>query len=140
MKPHNNIFLTVVAGAISGILVLGIFGRIVTTCIEFTMRNKIHYSLPGLFEIVLVGLIVGAIGGFVYFIIKYLYQIRNLTIGLFVGLIMFLCSTIYMVLTDRVAFGIGPTYLLLAMAIIVFILYGIFIPTVISWLVKFREY
>jgi len=139
MKSHNSPLLSVIAGAISGILFLGILGRLFTMIFEFTARNNSNISISGIFEVIIIGLIVGAIGGFLYYIFSNSKQRSKTVNGLMTGFIMFLSTTIFMFLTGRASLGIAPVYLMLAAAVIVFALYGLFLPKFLSWFIKYRE-
>ena len=49
MESHSNPLQSILAGALSGILFLGIIGRLFTASIELIARNNLNISISGVF-------------------------------------------------------------------------------------------
>lgn len=139
MKSQSSPISSIIAGAISGILFLAIIGRLFTVSIELIARNDLNISLSGVFEVIIIGLVVGAVGGFLFYILNNSKRRSKTANGLMTGFVMFLSTTLFMVLTGRASFGIASVYLMLAAVAIVFAFYGLFLPKLLSWFIKYRE-
>ncbi len=63
MSYYREAPLALIAGAVTGALVLGIAGRGATSGLTLVTGNALNLSLRGMLEVVIVGTLVGAIGG-----------------------------------------------------------------------------
>lgn len=134
MKNYNEMFLAILAGAVSGAFVLGFVGRIVTAGVGLITSNPLNLSLAGLLEVVVVGLIVGTIGGVFFFIIKNVFCEGNkLTMGIIVGLIMNVCFAIFMIIKGGITMEKSLIFLF-ALSIVIFLIYGILLSKFFTWL------
>jgi len=124
---NKSLFLALVSGAISGALILGIAGRTVIALLSLYTGSSINLSLGGILQNIFLGIIIGSIGGILLFIVKNLFQINRFNSAILTGLILFVGSLIFAVVSDKFVFD-GSIIQLFALIVVVmmFLLYGVF--------------
>jgi len=104
MKYYREILLALLAGAVSGALVLGIVGR----------------------------------AAILLLMLKNVFRGDGLTLGVIVGLIMFVCSTIFVIISGRVTFDMSfIQFFVFGVSIFIFVIYGILSSALLT---RFNRY
>jgi len=138
MKYYREILLALLAGAVSGALVLGIVGRAATAGVAFVIGDSLNLSLKGVLEVVIIGMFVGAVGGVLLLMLKNVFRGDGLTLGVIVGLIMFVCSTIFVIISGRVTFDMSfIQFFVFGVSIFIFVIYGILSSALLT---RFNRY
>ena len=138
MKYYREILLALLAGAVSGALVLGIVGRAATAGVAFVIGDSLNLSLKGVLEVVIIGMFVGAVGGILLLMLKNVFRGDGLTLGVIVGLIMFVCSTIFVIISGRVTFDMSfIQFFVFGVSIFIFVIYGILSSALLT---RFNRY
>jgi len=115
-----------VAGAVTGALILGIAGRGATAVVSLLSGSPLNLSLRGVSEVVIVGTLVGAIGGVLLLVLKSVFRGAGPARGAMVGVVLFACSALVSWVKGKVAFSVAPTQLFtLIVAVTIFIVYGV---------------
>jgi len=117
--------LALIAGGITGALVLGIAGRAVTAATALITGNSSNLSLMGLLEASVVGTLVGAVGGILLLVVRRMRRAAGFTRGALVGATLFLCTLLVSWVSGRIDFGIPTSLLTLFVVAIVFVVYGV---------------
>ena len=134
MKYYREILLALLAGAVSGALVLGIVGRAATAGVALVIGNSLNLSLKGILEVVIVGMFVGAVGGVLLLMLKNVFRGNGLALGIIVGLIMFVCSTIFVIISGRVTFDMSfIQFFVFGVLTFIFVIYGILSSALFTW-------
>ena len=138
MKYYREILLALLAGAVSGALVLGTVGRAATAGVALVIGNSLNLSLKGVLEVVIVGMFVGAVGGVLLLMLKNVFRGNRLALGIIVGLIMFVCSTIFVIISGRVAFDMSfIQFSMFGILAFIFVIYGILSSALLT---RFNRY
>jgi len=138
MKYYREILLALLAGAVSGALVLGIVGRAATAGVALVIGDSLNLSLKGVLEVVIIGMFVGAVGGILLLMLKNVFRGDGLTLGVIVGLIMFVCSTIFVIISGRVTFDMSfIQFFVFGVSIFIFVIYGILSSALLT---RFNRY
>ena len=133
MKYYREILLALLAGAVSGALVLGIVGRAATAGVALVIGNSLNLSLKGILEVVIVGMFVGAVGGVLLLMLKNVFRGNGLALGIIVGLIMFVCSTIFVIISGRVTFDMSfIQFFVFGVLTFIFVIYGILLSALFT--------
>jgi len=90
MNRGSNIHRGVLWGGISGFLVLGVAFRLVTVLIAFLNGNSLNLSFQNLFEVLVLGSLIGIIGG-----ISLVLTVRFLRLG---GPLLIAINSVFLVL------------------------------------------
>jgi hypothetical protein len=119
-------FLTLAAGTIAGLLVLGIGGRLLMAALVLLMGGRPDFTAGGSLKVVLVGTGYGALGGLLLLPLRRVVGERRLLSGPLLGLVLLGVGW----LTSPVgrAAGSGPgsrVVIVLALAMLAFIAYGV---------------
>jgi hypothetical protein len=126
MKYCRKLLLALLAGAVTGALVLGITGRAATAGVAIITGNTLNLSLWGWFEAVIVGTLVGAFGGVLLLMLRSVQVDSELARGITAGAILFLCFSLVTWFKGKVAFGLSSIQLFtLGVVAIIFIVYGV---------------
>ena len=126
MSYYREIPSALIAGAVTGALVLGIAGRGATAGIALVTGNALNLSLRGVLEVLIVGTLVGAIGGVLLLVLKSVCGAARLARGAIVGVVLFSCSALVSWVNGKIAFSVAPTQLFtLIVMVIMFIVYGV---------------
>jgi hypothetical protein len=126
MKYYREVPLALLAGAVTGALVLGITGRAATAGVAFITGNVMNLSLRGGLEVVIVGTLVGAVGGILLLVLRNLHRDPDLARGITVGAILFVCSSLVAWVSGKITFGLPSIQLFtLGVVAIMFMVYGV---------------
>ena len=126
MSHYRETPPALVAGAVTGALVLGIAGRGATAGIALVTGNAVNLSLKGVLELVIVGTVVGAIGGVLLLVLRSVRGGARLARGAIVGVVLFACSILVSWVNGKIAFSVTPTQLFtLIVVVIMFMVYGV---------------
>ncbi len=93
-----------IAGTISGILILGLAGRAVTAGIALVTDTPSNLSFGGIGESVVVGALVGANGGCLLIMLKNMFRVRLSCLGIAIGIILFIPTHIFAFFNNRIIF------------------------------------
>jgi len=127
MKNERGIFSALLSGVISGVLVLGIIGRLAIASVAIGRGSSMNLSLRGVLEVIILGVIMGAIGGILLFIIKKMLWVNGLVSGIMIGLILFVFSVVFALLSGRIVLGMSlDQWVTMLIALTMFAIYGIF--------------
>ena len=74
MGYYREMPSALVAGAVTGALILGIAGRGATAVVSLLSGSPLNLSLRGVSEVVIVGTLVGAIGGVLLLVLKSVFR------------------------------------------------------------------
>jgi len=120
-------------GAVSGILILGVVGRAATAGIALVTGNSINLSLRGALEVVAIGAFIGAIGGILLLVFRNLCRGNGIACGIIAGLVLFICSTIFLSVDGKFAFNMSVMQVFtLSVVAAVFMIYGVFTSKLIK--------
>lgn len=123
---YREVPLALLAGTVSGALVLGITGRVATAGIALITGNALHLSLRGGLEVVIVATLVGAVGGVLLLVLRSVRGNSKLARGITVGAILFVCSSLVAWVSGKIAFGLSSIQLFtLCVVAIMFMVYGV---------------
>ena len=127
MKYYREALLPLLAGAISGALVLGIAGRAAMAGVALINGNSLNLSLRGVLEVVIVGTLVGAVGGGLLLTLRGVCRSYGLASGVIVGIILFVGSTfLVVVVSGRITFDMSfIQFLTLSVVFTIFMIYGV---------------
>lgn len=128
------------AGAISGIVVLGVLFRLITIAIAILSNDGINISFRNILEVLVVGCVIGVIGGILLVLLMKIFKSGGWK------LIILGSASLY-ILTLVMSLALNPSWLdltgsqpaLLLTAAIIFLLYGGFMMKVYRQLNKKRR-
>lgn len=83
------------AGAVPGLLVLGIGGRLVMSLIAWRAGIPVGYSLGGTLEVIITGVLFGLGGGLIYGTLVAVWRSDRVSIGAAFGLLYFAVLALY---------------------------------------------
>lgn len=127
MKYCHEVLLAMLIGAFSGIFILGVVGRAATAGIALVTGNSINLSLRGALEIIAIGAFIGALGGILILVFRNVCRNNGLASGIIVGLTLFICSTLFVLVNGKFAFNMSFMQVLtISLVAVVFMIYGIF--------------
>lgn len=126
MKFFHEVLLAMLIGAASGILILGVFGRAVTAGIALFTGNSINLSLRGALEVVVFAAFIGAIGGIMLLVFRYVCRGNGVACGILAGIALFICSTLFVSVVGKFAFNMSFMQVFtLGIVAAVFMIYGV---------------
>lgn len=126
MRYYRELALALLAGAVTGTLVLGIAGRAATAGVALITGNALNLSLMGGLEVVIVGALVGAVGGVLLLVLRSVHGDSELARGITVGAILFVCSFLVAWVSGKIALGLSSIQLfMLGVVAIMFMVYGV---------------
>ncbi len=126
MRYYREVLLALLAGAISGALVLGIAGRVTMAGVALINGNSLNLSLKGVLEVVIVGTLVGTVGGGILFAFRSVYRSYGFASGIIVGVILFVSSTFLVVVSGSINFDMSfIQFLTLSFVFTMFMIYGV---------------
>lgn len=139
MKLFNKCLLAVLAGAVAGVLILGLGGRIAMALIAIGSGTDLNLSLRGIFEVLPVGILIGTVGGLLLVPVRIVFPTHRLTRGIIIGALLFSGS----LLISWSAGGLKLDFhsvlpLTLAVVAIIFMLYGVAIDALLTRFERFR--
>jgi hypothetical protein len=122
---HNSAGLALLVGAVSGVIVLGIIGRAAMAVVAFAMGVPTNLSLRGVFEVVVFGGLVGAVGGLLLLLARKILPAHQMTQSALVALVLLGGSITLALYRGRISLDIHTALpLTLSVAAIVFVVYG----------------
>lgn len=126
MKYFHEVLLAMLMGAVSGILILGVVGRAATAGIALVTGNYINLSLRGALEVLVIAAFIGAIGGIMLLVFKYVCRGNGLANGILAGLALFICSILFVSVAGKFAFNMSFMQVFtLGIVAAVFMIYGV---------------
>lgn len=138
MKHYHEVLLALLAGAVSGTLILGIVGRAATAGVSLVTGNSLNLSLRGVLEVMIVGAVVGAIGGLLLLTLRSVCRGNKLALGIIVGLLLFVCSTLLVLVSGMLAFDKSfVQFFTLGVVAAVFVIYGVWAAALLT---QFNRY
>jgi hypothetical protein len=135
MPTLRSAGLALVAGAVSGIVVLGIMGRVAMVVVARGLGVPANFSFRGLVEVSVLGGLVGAVGGLLLLLARRMLPGRRSIQSLLVAGALFLGTLAVAVIGGRTTFGTDTMQpLTLAVVAIVFLGYGGAARVLLGWL------
>ena len=125
MIYYRKVLLALVSGAVTGVLVLGIAGRVSMAAVALVTGYSLNLSLRGLLEVAVTGTVVGAVGGILLLVPRRMRRTVDLARGMLVGATLFVCSLLVSWVSGRIDFGVHASLLTLSMVASVFVVYGV---------------
>jgi hypothetical protein len=122
---YRDARLALLAGGVTGVLVLGIAGGAAMAAVAFITGNPLNLSLMGLLEVAVVGMLVGAVGGILLVVVRRIRRAAGLTRGALVGATLFVCTLLVSWVSGRIDFGVPTSLLTFFVGAIVFVVYGV---------------
>jgi hypothetical protein len=133
MTNYRKVPLALIAGAAVGALVLGIAGRAAMTGIALLAGSSLNTSMRGLFEVMLFGAVLGAVGGAMLVPVRKVLQASRLARGTVVGVLLFAGSCVVSFFRGQIGFGFRAILpVTLAMAAAMFIVYGVSLDALLT--------
>ncbi|MGC9513401.1 MAG: hypothetical protein ACP5D8_07185 [Fidelibacterota bacterium] len=127
MKHFHEVLLAMLIGAVSGILILGVVGRAAAVGIALVTGNSINISLRGTLEIAVIAAFIGAIGGIMLLVFRYVCRCNGLICGILAGLALFISSTLFVSVDGKFAFSMSFMQVFtLSVVAVIFMIYGVF--------------
>jgi len=124
---NNELWFTLLSGAVSGALILGITGRMVIAIFSLITGNALNLSLRGILQSIFLGSIIGSIGGILLFIVINLFRINGFNSAILTGFILFIVSLFLAVVNGKFVLDISYTqFFTLIIVVMMFLLYGVF--------------
>lgn len=131
---RRGILLAVVAGAVSGIMILGLVGRLATALIALAVGVEMNLSGRGIFEVMTLGMVVGVVGGVVLFAMRRVARSPRVAHGVTLGIVLFVGSLVFESLGGGVTATTWSTYPLTIVVVgVVFIAYGVEMEKLLAW-------
>ncbi|MGC9362647.1 MAG: hypothetical protein ACP5F3_06950 [Candidatus Syntrophosphaera sp.] len=123
----NGYLKGMLAGAISGIVVLGVLFRLITIAIAILSNDGINISFRNIVEVLIAGSLIGIIGGILLALLMKIFKSGGWPL-------IILDSALLFILTLVMSLALNPSWLdltgsqpaLLLTTAIIFLLYGIF--------------
>ena len=125
--------LAVFVGIFGGVFILGVGGRIATALIAIAAGTNLNLSLRGLLEVLFVGSLIGAVGGFLLVPVRIILPTHRLTRGIIIGVL--LASGCLVIAWSRGDLNLDFHSVLpftLAAVVIIFVLYGVAIDVLFT--------
>jgi len=133
MKAFQKLLPAALAGAIGGMFILGLGGRAVMAVIAIGINADVNLSFRGIFEVLLVGFLVGAPGGLLLIPARNIFPTSRLSRGIAIGTLLFLVSLLISWVTGGLKF---ETYSVLPVTLtavaFIFLLYGVVIDMLLT--------
>lgn len=124
MKPYRELIFALLAGAVSGTLLV--------------TGYSLNLSVRGVLEVMIAGAFVGTIGGFLLLTFRTVWPGNKLALGTIVGLLLYVCSTLLMLVGGMFAFDRSSIQLVtLGVVAAVFVVYGVWAAAL---LIRFNRY
>jgi hypothetical protein len=132
MRKFDRIPAALVCGAISGAVILGIFGRLATATLAMIYGQPTNISLRGILEVVAVGAAAGTLGGVLIVMLRKVEEWSEIVRGVVAGLILFLASLFFALIRGRISIvpTAGQFFSLIVIAVF-FLLYGVLVVLLI---------
>lgn len=136
MKKQSEMVLSIVAGAISGALLLGLVGRFVSAGVALITGSPLNLSWKGLWGVMVIGLVVGAVGGALYFLFLAFLKGSKLIMGVVSGLIMYAGFTAFAIISGKMILEVSlkNQLFLLVLVLVIFLLYGLVLSRLLALL------
>jgi len=133
MGNHRTSVSAVLAGAIAGVVVLGVIGRVVMAGVALVTGSPLNISMRGLLEVLFVGVLVGAIGGFLLLPVRSVVRGGQMARGAVLGALLFLGSFLFSLLW-RMCLSSSQTVLPLTLVVVgvLFVIYGIAVEVLMT--------
>jgi len=132
-KEAAGALAALVAGAVSGALVLGLAGRMAMAGVALIVGTVTNLSLEGLLEVTAMGALAGSVGGLLLLVLKKRGRVARAARGPIAGATLFVSSLLVSWMTGKIDFGHpGPLLMTLFVAAAFFLLYGISADAILS--------
>lgn len=131
---RRGILLAVVAGAVSGVMILGLVGRLAMALIALAVGVEMNLSGRGMVEVMTLGLLIGVAGGVALFAMRRMSHAPRFAHGVTLGILLFLGSVVFESLGGGVTATTWSTYPLTIVVVgVVFIAYGVEMEKLLVW-------
>ena len=125
MPSRVNLGLAVGAGAASGVMVLGIAGRLAMAGLAVVLGSPTNLSVPGMAEVMVLGGLVGAVGGLLVLAARNVLPARRLAQSVLVALVLMVGTFVIALAGGRISHGVHTALpLTLSAVVIVFLAYA----------------
>jgi hypothetical protein len=85
MKPLSLLYKSVLAGAVSGTLILGIAYRFITIYIAYLKSAAINLTVRNMYEVLFVSAVVGILGGIIFTILNIIFTKMSVRVKSFIS-------------------------------------------------------
>lgn len=134
MKNNRVVIISMLSGAITGVVILGLVGRFAMVTVSLLVGSNTNLSLSGIYEAVMIGSVIGVLGGLLYIPIGKIKSFSKFVQGITIGLILFTLSLTLSTLFSRIKIDISAAQLLTLITILgVYIVYGVGVITLMNW-------
>jgi hypothetical protein len=135
MERRHAGWYAVLAGAVAGAVVLGAIGRIAVAGVALIIEGPVNISARGVLEVVVVGVLVGAIGGILLLPVRSLVRGGRVIRGLVLGAVLFIASFLLSLLRGwtSLSFSRNPLPLTLVTVAAVYVIFAITADALLSW-------
>ncbi len=134
MKSKRVVIMSMLSGAIAGVVILGLVGRFAMVIVALLVGSNASLSLSGIYEAVIVGTVIGVLGGLLHIPIGKIKGFSKLVQGITIGLILFTLSIMLSTLFSKIKIDISGAQLLTFTTIFgVYIVYGVSVITIMNW-------
>jgi len=133
MKSIFRIGLALLAGAIVGVIVLGIFGRLTFSVLAVVAGQPLNFSVMGVFEVLIISAIIGALGGGLFLLLINRHWFTRVVSGLISGLILFIFSVAVFTVIGVLYWGTPIVLFTVFLSGLLFVIYGMGIDLVTNW-------
>jgi len=131
------ILLSMSLGAIAGSLILGLAGKIIMAILSLLVGSSTNLSLPGIFEAMIFGAVMGTVGGLLATGIKKIENLKRLNQSLVIGITLYAISILLSSLLSKIKINFfGLQFLTLIVVFGMYILYGFCITNLINRIIK----
>ena len=88
MKNNHMILLSMLSGAIAGVIILGLVGKFAMAIVSSLLGSNMNLSLPGILEALMIGTVFGVIGGLLHPRIAKIEHFNRVVQGIVLGTIL----------------------------------------------------
>jgi hypothetical protein len=122
------------SGAVAGVVILGLVGKIAMVIVSLLMGSNTNLSLSGIYEAIIIGTVFGIIGGLIQIPVGRIKEFSMFVQGIVIGLILFALSILLSTLFTRMKFDFSVAQLLTFAAIFgIYVFYGVSVITIVNW-------
>jgi len=125
MRFFHAVLRALLAGAVAGLLVLGIAGRLATVVVALVAGTAANLSWRGMLDATVAGVVIGSIGGLLLALLGWLRGSADRTGGLIVGVVMFGVTFLFLLGGGRADFGRPLPLITYSVVAIAYLAYGV---------------
>jgi len=131
--------IPILAGAVAGVLILGLGGRIGMALIAIGSGTDLNLSLRGILEVLFVGILIGTVGGLLLVPVRIVFPTNRLTRGIIIGVLLLSGSLLMSWFTGGLKLDLHSVLpLTLVVVSIIFIFYGVVIDALLTRFERIR--